>query len=145
LERLWSFDLCLGVNALALVLNEKLRKLGCLEWWWLGVFITLNHQRTVGAGCCWWTLPVRQPRHPTVRVLELLMLEALSSSETPDSPVPHRTGTVHCPVRLWPLFWLLPRFVALSEALLQSTVALVAVTLLVHRTVRWHIGQSDDF
>jgi hypothetical protein len=52
LERLCSFDLCLGVNALALVLNEKLRKLGCLEWWWLGVFITLNHQRTVGAGCC---------------------------------------------------------------------------------------------
>jgi hypothetical protein len=31
-----SFDLCLGVNALALVLNENLRKLGCLEWWWLG-------------------------------------------------------------------------------------------------------------
>jgi hypothetical protein len=31
-----SFDLCLGVNALALVLNENLGKLGCLEWWWLG-------------------------------------------------------------------------------------------------------------
>jgi hypothetical protein len=28
--------LCLGVNALALVLNENLRKLGCLELWWLG-------------------------------------------------------------------------------------------------------------
>jgi hypothetical protein len=28
--------LCLGVNALALVLNENLGKLGCLEWWWLG-------------------------------------------------------------------------------------------------------------
>jgi hypothetical protein len=47
-----SFDLCLGVNALALVLNENLRKLGCLEWWWLGVFIALNHQQAVGAGCC---------------------------------------------------------------------------------------------
>jgi hypothetical protein len=34
-----GFDLlilCLGVNALALVLNENLRKLGCLELWWLG-------------------------------------------------------------------------------------------------------------
>jgi hypothetical protein len=43
--------------------------------------------------------PVRQPRHPTVRVrpLELCLLTA------PDSPVPHRTGTVHCPVRLWRL------------------------------------------
>jgi hypothetical protein len=47
-----SFDLCLGVNALALVLNENLGKLGCMEWWWLGVFIALNHQTTVGAGCC---------------------------------------------------------------------------------------------
>jgi hypothetical protein len=31
-----SFDLCLGVNSQALVLNENLRKLRCLEWWWLG-------------------------------------------------------------------------------------------------------------
>jgi hypothetical protein len=34
-----SFDLCLGVNALALVLNEKLRKLGYLEWWWFGGYL----------------------------------------------------------------------------------------------------------
>jgi hypothetical protein len=32
------------VNALALVLDDKFRKLG-----WLGVFIALNHQTTVGA------------------------------------------------------------------------------------------------
>jgi hypothetical protein len=40
--------------------------------------------------------PVRQPRHPTVRVrpLELLI------SGPPDSPVVHRTGPVDCPVRL---------------------------------------------
>jgi hypothetical protein len=31
-----SIELCLGVNALALVLNVKCWKLGCLEWWWLG-------------------------------------------------------------------------------------------------------------
>jgi hypothetical protein len=68
------------VNALALVLNENFRKLGCLELWWLGVFIALNHQQAVGKSCCRWAhrtvqcatghCPVRQPRHPTVRVLE---------------------------------------------------------------------------
>jgi hypothetical protein len=77
-----SIELCLGVNALALVLNVNLRKLGYLEWWWLGVFIALNHQTTVGTGCSRWVhrivrctighCPVRQPCHPTVRVLELL-------------------------------------------------------------------------
>jgi hypothetical protein len=36
LERLWSFDLCLGVNALAHVLNENFRRFGCLELWWSG-------------------------------------------------------------------------------------------------------------
>jgi hypothetical protein len=30
---------CLRVYAFALVLNEKVGKLGWLEWWWLGVFI----------------------------------------------------------------------------------------------------------
>jgi hypothetical protein len=49
-----SFDLCLGVNALALVLNENFRRLGCLELWCLGVFIALNHQQVVGEGCCRW-------------------------------------------------------------------------------------------
>jgi hypothetical protein len=33
------FWLCLGVYAFALVLNVEFRKLGWLEWWWLGVFI----------------------------------------------------------------------------------------------------------
>jgi hypothetical protein len=32
--------MCLEVNAFALVLNVEFRKLGWLEWWWLGVFIT---------------------------------------------------------------------------------------------------------
>jgi hypothetical protein len=47
-----SIELCLGVNALALVLNVKCWKLGCLEWWWLGVFIALKHHIVVGAVCC---------------------------------------------------------------------------------------------
>jgi hypothetical protein len=31
--------MCLGVYAFALILNVEFRKLGWLEWWWLGVFI----------------------------------------------------------------------------------------------------------
>jgi hypothetical protein len=38
------------------------RKLGCLEWWWLGVFIALNHHKAVGEGCWRWT-------HRTVRCI----------------------------------------------------------------------------
>jgi hypothetical protein len=57
-----------------------------------------NHQK-----CRWGTLlskgapdsPVRQPRHPTVRVRPLELL----TCGPPDSPVVHRTGTVHFPVR----------------------------------------------
>jgi hypothetical protein len=35
-EALVLFKICLGVNALALVLNVKCWKLGSLEWRWLG-------------------------------------------------------------------------------------------------------------
>jgi hypothetical protein len=52
-------------------LNVILRNLVCLELWWLGVFIALNHQRVVGR---------------------------LLSIDAPDSPVWHRTRTVDCPV-----------------------------------------------
>jgi hypothetical protein len=34
-----SFELCLVLIALALVLNGMSEKLGCLEWWWFGVFL----------------------------------------------------------------------------------------------------------
>jgi hypothetical protein len=40
--------------------------------------------------------PVRQPRHPTVRVWPL----ELWQMGPPDNPVVHQTGIVHCPVRL---------------------------------------------
>jgi hypothetical protein len=56
---------------------------------------------------------VRQPRHPTVRVLTVSTVGALTSC-APDSPVPHRTGIVHNSVCLLALLWLLPRIVALS-------------------------------
>jgi hypothetical protein len=50
------------VNALALVLNENFRRLGCLELWWLGAYIALNHQQVIGEGCCWWAY-----RHRTIQ------------------------------------------------------------------------------
>jgi hypothetical protein len=40
--------------------------------------------------------PVRQPRHPTVRVRPL----ELRQMGPPNSLVVHQTGTVHYPVRL---------------------------------------------
>jgi hypothetical protein len=57
--------LCLGVKSRALVLNAMAGKLGCLEWWWLGVFIAPTTKPTVGVG--------------------------LLSMGAPDSPVRHRT------------------------------------------------------
>jgi hypothetical protein len=66
-----SLDLCLGVKSIALVLNAMCGMLGWLECRWLGVFIALNHQTTVGEGLLSMGAPdspVRQPRHPTVRV-----------------------------------------------------------------------------
>jgi hypothetical protein len=43
--------------------------------------------------------PVRQPRHTTIRVLTVSTIGALTTWAL-DSPVPHRTCTVHCLVRL---------------------------------------------
>jgi hypothetical protein len=70
-------------------------KLGCLEWWWLGVFRALNHHIVVGEAVCRWAhwtvrcatgqCPVRQPRHPTVRVLTVSTVEALYSCGTGQS------------------------------------------------------------
>jgi hypothetical protein len=66
-------ELCLGVNAIALVLNEDLIKLGCFEWRWLG-----------GGIYSLQPLPSRW-----------LTLLAMG---TPDSPVVHQTTlfTVWC-------------------------------------------------
>jgi hypothetical protein len=89
-----------------------MRNSECLDGWsggiW-GVFIAPNHQFNRWAGCCRWAhrtvrcttgqCPVRQPRHPTVRVLTVSTVRTLSSCGT-NSLVPHRTVPVHCPVRL---------------------------------------------
>jgi hypothetical protein len=57
--------LCLGVKSRALVLNAMAENLDPLKWWWLGVFIADS--------------PVRQPRHPTIRVLTVSTVGALTS------------------------------------------------------------------
>jgi hypothetical protein len=52
---------------------------------------------------------VRQPRHPTVRVLKVSTVGALTSwctgqsGAAPDSLVLHLTDIIHCLVRLWRL------------------------------------------
>jgi hypothetical protein len=87
-EALILFELFLVLIALALVLNEMSEKLGCLEWWWLGVFIAPTTKPTVGEAVCRWAhrtvwcatghCPVRQPRHPTVKVLTVSTVGALT-------------------------------------------------------------------
>jgi hypothetical protein len=145
LERLWSFELCLGLNALALVLNENFRKLGCLELWWLGVFIALNYQVAVGEGC--WlsgappdrscSLSGAPPRHPTVRVwspVDRWRLCPLAASDTVRCAFDSAALTLRSPF--------------LCQRLLQSTVARVSRcsaskpdSPLAHETVRWIIAE----
>jgi hypothetical protein len=98
--------LCLELNAIALVRCWKVENLDAMNGGVVGVFIAPTTKsghweavcrmahRTVR--CATGHCPVRQPRHPTVRVRPLELL----SSGPPDSPVVHQTVTVHCPVRL---------------------------------------------
>jgi hypothetical protein len=86
--------LCLVLIALALVLNEMYEKLGCLSGVGWGVFIAPTTKPTVGEAVCRWAhrtvrcatghCVVRQPRHPTVRVLTVSTVGALTSW-APDS------------------------------------------------------------
>jgi hypothetical protein len=82
------FCLCLGVKYRALVLNTMAENIDAFKWWWLGVFIAPTTKPIVGVGllsmgapdspvrhrtvqCATGHCPVRQPRHPTVRVRPL--------------------------------------------------------------------------
>jgi hypothetical protein len=118
-------------------------KLGCIEVWWLGGIYSPNHQNS-----CWWRLlshgapdsPVCQPRHPVVgfRPLELL------TARPPDSPVVHRTVTVHCPVRLLALVLTSARAGAHLLLVVDDRWRCVVVTPLAHRTVQCYTGQSGE-
>jgi hypothetical protein len=112
--------------------------------WWLGGIYSPNHQ----SGRWGWLLstgapdsPVRQPRHPTVRVRPLELL----TTGPPDSSVVHQTITVHCPVRLLaPALTLRALSVHCSVhcSLLQTTVRAVAVTP--HGTPDSPINYSEE-
>jgi hypothetical protein len=122
-------------------------KLGCLEWWWLGGIYIPQPPHSRWGGCLSMGAPdsVRCASHVIqplgfwrFRPLELCLYVA------PDSPVLHRVGTVHCPVCLWCLLWLLRALFTL----LQTTVTLIAVAplgapdnLVAHRTVWWIIAE----
>jgi hypothetical protein len=94
--------LCLGVKYRALVLNAVCWKLECLEWWWLGGIYSPNHQNNRWGGLLSMGAPdspMRQPRHPTVRVLMVSTVGALTAWGTGQSGAAS-DRTAHCPVRL---------------------------------------------
>jgi hypothetical protein len=135
------------VKSRALVLNANCWKLGCLEWWSLGVFIAPTTKTAVGEGYSRWAhrtvrcatghCPVRQQRHPTVRVLTVSTVGALTSWGTGQS------GAA------------LDRHCSLSGA--PSGTALTLRALFTHcspfaddlwrssRCFIWHTGQSSEF
>jgi hypothetical protein len=93
-------------------------KLGSIEVWWLGGIYSPNHQKSR-----WWRL---------------------LSYGAPDSPVVHRTITIHCPVRLLALLCLLraqARTVHFYCSVADDRWRCIAVTPLAHRTVRWIIAE----
>jgi hypothetical protein len=127
-------------------MTENLDALKCGGW---GVFIAPTTKMTVGEGFCRMAhrtvlcatghCPMRQPRHQAVgfRLLELLTMGP------PDSPVVHRTVTVHCLVRLLASALTLHAQSALFTVPLQTPLALVVVapfgtpdSPVLHRTVR---------
>jgi hypothetical protein len=77
-EALILLDFCLVLIALALVLNVKSENLDALKCGGWGVFIAPTTKVAVGETVCRWAhrtvrcatghCPVRQTRHPTIRV-----------------------------------------------------------------------------
>jgi hypothetical protein len=67
------------------------------------------------------------------------------SGGAPDSPVVHRTGSIHCPVR-----HLVPALTSASAVALftvdfgRRPLAQLVIALLAHRTVRCYTGQSGE-
>jgi hypothetical protein len=100
--------MCLGVNAIDLVLNRNFRKLGCHWRRWLGVFIASNHFLAFGWVCWRWAhRTVRWctghplfivrcvPRQHARWSLERLDRWNLCPVATLDSLMPHQTCPVH--------------------------------------------------
>jgi hypothetical protein len=125
----------------------------CIEWdvwktwWWLGGFYSPQPPHSRWGGCLSMGAPdtVRCASHVTqslefwrFRPLELCLYGA------PNSPVPHRTGTLHCPVRLLALLWLCancPRTIHVAGDHWRWPLRSLAVAPVAHRTVRWIIAE----
>jgi hypothetical protein len=123
---------------------------------WLGVFIAPTTKVTVGEGFCRMAhrivrcatghCPVHQPRHPAVGFWPLELL----TGGPPDSPVVHRTVTIHCLVRLLALLWLLRAGAHCSLLLFRCRRPLALCSRysagtpdspVLQRTVRWIIAE----
>jgi hypothetical protein len=134
-------------------------KLGCLEVLVVGGIYSPNHQsgrwrRLLSYGAP--DSPVRQPRHPTVRVRPLELWHV----GPPNSPVVHQTGSVHCPVRLLPPaltlraqlhcslftvdFCRRPLAHLAVASLAHRTVRCYTSSPVLHRTVRWIIAERQS-
>jgi hypothetical protein len=114
---------------------------------WGGVFIALNHQYNRWG----WllsmgtpdTCPVRQPRYPTVRVLTRSTVGALTFGGIGQSgAAPDR----HCSLSSAPLTPALTSaaYCSAVRALCSRPLRWRVIAPLVHRTVRWHTGQSGE-
>jgi hypothetical protein len=132
--------------------------LECLDLWWLGVFIALNHQSSRWRGCCRWAhrtvqcatrqsgappdmhcrLSNAPPRHPTVRVrssgdrLNFVLLR--------HQTVRCHTGQCGAPLTCRSDFY--RGTVLHCSSLRVDRCTLDSRCPLAHRTVRWHTGQS---
>jgi hypothetical protein len=104
-----------------------------LEEWWLGGIYSPNHQNARWGRLLSYGATVR------VRPLELL------TCGPPDSPVVHRTGPVHCPVRHLAPALTYARAVALFTVdFCRRPLAQLVVALLAHRTVRCYTGHFGE-
>jgi hypothetical protein len=124
--------------------------LGHLEWWWLGVFIAPTTKTAIGEGCCRWAhrtvrcttghCSVRQPCHPTVRVLTVSTVGALTSwgHRTVRCCTGQSLFTVRC------VFWRCSDSARTVRSMftLQATVGVDRCAP--EPLLRWHTGQSGD-
>jgi hypothetical protein len=120
-------------------------KLGCLEWWWLGGIYSPNHQTNRWGGClsmgATGHCSVRQPRHPSVRVLTVSTVGALTTWGTGQSGA---ALDRHCSLSGAPsgaALTLRELSAHYSRLLLSRCSAGTPDSPVTHRTVRWIIAE----
>jgi hypothetical protein len=106
LERIWSLVCILEWSLEMLNWMQYARNLDVLNSGGWGVFIAPTTKTVVGEGCCRWAhrivrcatghCPVRQPHHPTVRVLTVSTVGALTAWGTGQSLFTVRCAFLRC-------------------------------------------------